>query len=234
MAGAPRRLPRDDPPALVRPDLDRRPQRRRCRFRVGVLRLHHRRVPRHPHRDLRDRDPAAWSVGPRRRGPEDRAVRPSCRVRACPRDRRLAPVHGVGGSVERPRFVRRGGGARGRVPPGAHSARAGWPNRLVYGKRATPYEVLAEFSERVGETYADRRRAPSDGTAARRGDRARTARRSGSASATSCEREAILARRGSGDPGRRRGATPTGAVEVRPPRRAARRALGRDAGRPTR
>ena len=33
MAGAPRRLPRDDPPALVRADLDRRPQRRRCRFR---------------------------------------------------------------------------------------------------------------------------------------------------------------------------------------------------------
>jgi signal transduction histidine kinase len=28
-------------------------------------------------------------------------------------------------------------------------------NRLVYGKRATPYEVLSEFSERVGEAYAD-------------------------------------------------------------------------------
>ncbi len=28
-------------------------------------------------------------------------------------------------------------------------------NRLVYGKRATPYEVLAEFSERVGDAYAD-------------------------------------------------------------------------------
>jgi signal transduction histidine kinase len=27
-------------------------------------------------------------------------------------------------------------------------------NRLVYGKRATPYEVLARFSERVGSTYA--------------------------------------------------------------------------------
>jgi signal transduction histidine kinase len=27
-------------------------------------------------------------------------------------------------------------------------------DRLVYGKRATPYEVLAEFSERVGEAYA--------------------------------------------------------------------------------
>jgi signal transduction histidine kinase len=27
-------------------------------------------------------------------------------------------------------------------------------NRLVYGKRATPYEVLSEFSERVAESYA--------------------------------------------------------------------------------
>jgi signal transduction histidine kinase len=28
-------------------------------------------------------------------------------------------------------------------------------NRLVYGKRATPYEVLTQFSERVGGAYAD-------------------------------------------------------------------------------
>jgi signal transduction histidine kinase len=28
-------------------------------------------------------------------------------------------------------------------------------DRAVYGKRATPYEVLAEFAEHVGETYAD-------------------------------------------------------------------------------
>jgi signal transduction histidine kinase len=28
-------------------------------------------------------------------------------------------------------------------------------NRIVYGRRATPYEVLAEFSERVGDAYAD-------------------------------------------------------------------------------
>src|SRR5919202_1178935 len=27
-------------------------------------------------------------------------------------------------------------------------------DRLVYGKRATPYEVLAEFSDRMSETYA--------------------------------------------------------------------------------
>lgn len=27
-------------------------------------------------------------------------------------------------------------------------------NRVVYGKRATPYEVLSEFSDRVAGTYA--------------------------------------------------------------------------------
>ena len=29
-----------------------------------------------------------------------------------------------------------------------------WANRLVYGARATPYEVLARFGDRVGDTYA--------------------------------------------------------------------------------
>jgi signal transduction histidine kinase len=45
-------------------------------------------------------------------------------------------------------------------------------NRLVYGKRATPYEVLSEFSERVAGTYAGEEVLPrmaqvlADGTAA--------------------------------------------------------------------
>src|SRR6202035_3663378 len=28
-------------------------------------------------------------------------------------------------------------------------------NRLVYGKRATPYEVLSQFSDRIASTYSD-------------------------------------------------------------------------------
>ena len=49
-------------------------------------------------------------------------------------------------------------------------------NRLVYGKRATPYEVLSEFSERVAESYAAddvlprMARVLADGTGAARAD----------------------------------------------------------------
>jgi signal transduction histidine kinase len=49
-------------------------------------------------------------------------------------------------------------------------------DRLVYGKRATPYEVLSEFSDRLGYAYAADEllprmaRALADGTGAERGD----------------------------------------------------------------
>jgi signal transduction histidine kinase len=49
-------------------------------------------------------------------------------------------------------------------------------NRLVYGKRATPYEVLSQFSQRVAETYAGEEALPrmalvlAQGTGAERGD----------------------------------------------------------------
>ena len=49
-------------------------------------------------------------------------------------------------------------------------------NRLVYGKRATPYEVLSEFSERLGGAYAAEDLLPrmarilAEGTGARRAD----------------------------------------------------------------
>jgi hypothetical protein len=47
-------------------------------------------------------------------------------------------------------------------------------NRLVYGKRATPYEVLSQFSERVAESYGSDEVLPrmarvlAEGTAADR------------------------------------------------------------------
>ncbi|MEO8898765.1 MAG: sensor histidine kinase [Candidatus Dormibacter sp.] len=49
-------------------------------------------------------------------------------------------------------------------------------NRLVYGKRATPYEVLSQFSERVAESYATEDVMPrmarvlAEGTGAQRAD----------------------------------------------------------------
>jgi signal transduction histidine kinase len=49
-------------------------------------------------------------------------------------------------------------------------------NRLVYGKRATPYEVLSQFSERVAESYASddvmprMARVLAEGTGAQRAD----------------------------------------------------------------
>jgi len=36
----------------------------------------------------------------------------------------------------------------------ARSRARRWANRIVYGKRSSPYEVLSEFAERVGETYS--------------------------------------------------------------------------------
>ncbi len=41
-------------------------------------------------------------------------------------------------------------------------------DRVVYGRRATPYEVLSEFSERIGETYAAEDVLPADGAGGRR------------------------------------------------------------------
>jgi signal transduction histidine kinase len=49
-------------------------------------------------------------------------------------------------------------------------------NRLVYGKRATPYEVMADFSERMSETLAADEVLPRMAEAAARGVGAETAR----------------------------------------------------------
>jgi signal transduction histidine kinase len=48
-------------------------------------------------------------------------------------------------------------------------------NRLVYGKRASPYEVLSEFSERVAETYSVEDVLPRMATALAEGTGARDA-----------------------------------------------------------
>ena len=52
-------------------------------------------------------------------------------------------------------------------------------DRLVFGRRATPYQVLSEFSDRVGGHVRERRRAGPDGAGPRRRPSAPTRRRSG-------------------------------------------------------
>ena len=66
----------------------------------------------------------------------------------------LAPlaVVGVGGSVDLPTIVVAVLLAIGFTVVRSRARR--WANRIVYGKRSTPYEVLSEFAERVGETYS--------------------------------------------------------------------------------
>ena len=156
VAGVPRRLPRDDPRALLRLDRHRRHQRRRGRFRAGLLRLRHRRVPRHPC-GLRHRDPAARPLGPGCRRPEDRAVRaPRRRVRDRRGDRRSSWRRSCssawGAASMCPRLAVAAVLAVGFTLVRSRARR--WANRIVYGKRSTPYEVLSEFAERVGETYS--------------------------------------------------------------------------------
>jgi signal transduction histidine kinase len=66
----------------------------------------------------------------------------------------LAPLMfiGVGGSVDVPTLAVAAVLAVGFTLVRSRARR--WANRIVYGKRSTPYEVLSEFAERVGETYS--------------------------------------------------------------------------------
>jgi signal transduction histidine kinase len=66
----------------------------------------------------------------------------------------LAPLMfiGVGGSVDVPTLVVAAVLTIGFTLVRSRARR--WANRIVYGKRSTPYEVLSEFAERVGETYS--------------------------------------------------------------------------------
>ena len=59
---------------------------------------------------------------------------------------------GVGGSVDVPTLVVAALLAVGFTLVRSRARR--WANRIVYGKRSTPYEVLSEFAERVGGTYS--------------------------------------------------------------------------------
>ena len=62
-------------------------------------------------------------------------------------------------------------------------------DRMVYGERAAPYEVLSEFSERLGNTYANDRAPAPDGCARSRAGRARSGPMCGSGSGiSSCRR----------------------------------------------
>ena len=66
----------------------------------------------------------------------------------------LAPLMfiGVGGSVDVPTLAVAALLAVGFTLVRSRARR--WANRIVYGKRSTPYEVLSEFAERVGGTYS--------------------------------------------------------------------------------
>jgi signal transduction histidine kinase len=66
----------------------------------------------------------------------------------------LAPVMfiGVGGDLDMPTVAVAVVLAVGFTLVRSRARR--WANRIVYGKRSTPYEVLSEFAERVGETYS--------------------------------------------------------------------------------
>jgi signal transduction histidine kinase len=66
----------------------------------------------------------------------------------------LAPllVIGVGGSVDVPTLAVAAVLAVGFTFVRSRARR--WANRIVYGRRSTPYEVLSEFAEHVGETYS--------------------------------------------------------------------------------
>ncbi len=68
-------------------------------------------------------------------------------------------------------------------------------NRVVYGKRATPYEVLSEFSERVGWRVRRRGRAAADGADPGRGDRRRPGRRLAGGRPGTARRRGVARRR---------------------------------------
>jgi signal transduction histidine kinase len=88
----------------------------------------------------------------------------------------LAPVMfiGVGGDLDMPTVAVAVVLAVGFTLVRSRARR--WANRIVYGKRSTPYEVLSEFAERVGETYSTEDVLPRMAQLLGEATRARTAR----------------------------------------------------------
>ena len=86
-----------------------------------------------------------------------------------------------------------------------------WANRVVYGRRSSPYEVMSEFADRVGGTYSMEDVLPGWRSCSARPP-ARTRAASGCVSATSPAR-GVVARR---CPCRRRATVRRGAAARRP------------------
>jgi signal transduction histidine kinase len=158
---------------------------------------------------IRDRDPQIPSLRDRRGDRADRRVR----------DARRVHLGGVRGARDRRRHAgrqpaepaavgrRRGAGGVAFQPVRQRARRLA--NRVVYGHRATPYQVLADFTARASETYSTEDVLPrmahvvADGVGADAGSRV-AARRIGAATGSLVARERVVGARA----GPRRGRTP--------------------------
>ena len=157
----------------------------------------------------------------------------------------VVPGRGDRRDDDEPGPVDRGDGDRRAAVRARARARAAVANRFVYGERATPYEVLSRFSERMAEHVRHRGRPAAHGPGDRRGHGRRARRRLAArrrhahargawpAADRTAAPVAMAGRGAAGVPGRRRRTVPVrhgdellGAVTVTRPR-----GRGADAGR---
>ena len=110
-------------------------------------------------------------------------------------------------------------------------------NRVVYGRRATPYQVLSDFARRIGGAYAQRGRAAADGADRGGRDRRRAGRGVAAGGRRARPRSPTAAASGGrpGSPGwlaarRRPGDAAAAGRRHERPGRAPGRAAGRDLG----
>ena len=140
------------PRVRVRDDHHRR--LRLGRIRVPVRHRWCRRLPGLPGLD-RGRRPPVPPVRPRRRRPEDASSAGVLAVFVAVVYAAIVAVgEPLGGEQRHHDRGDRRGRACGHVPAGPRPCPARFADRVVYGKRANPYEVLTEFSSRVGGAYA--------------------------------------------------------------------------------